>query len=129
MLRFYGIFWDLPTGNNAPVVDYYMVSEACVGGNLHDLLYNMGADTRADGAGAQPNADDAEDASFDATHIQHEDWELMEGGEIGKWKSRPRLSDQVFRQLLMEILSGTPLRTHYRGLPQPCFVYMRSFRF
>ena len=38
LLHFYGIFWTIPKPNN-PVLEYYMVSELCEGGDLRSLLY------------------------------------------------------------------------------------------
>lgn len=124
LLRFYGIFWDTPR-SNAPVVDYYMVSELCVGGNLRELLYDNpptkegpAADPQAatdpvtawanavppteppttDGAGAADTDTDTDGDGDGAAGAQ--------AAQGPAWAARARLSDRVFRQLLMEILSG-----------------------
>jgi serine/threonine protein kinase len=40
LLHFYGIFWDVPEDEaETDVLNYYMVSELCEGGDLRSLLY------------------------------------------------------------------------------------------
>eukprot|EP00040_Diaphanoeca_grandis_P018907 m.99524 g.99524 ORF g.99524 m.99524 type:complete len:1279 (+) comp27166_c2_seq1:329-4165(+) len=43
LLHFYGIFWDQPDANSidSHVLEYYMVSELCEGGDLRRLLYDV----------------------------------------------------------------------------------------
>eukprot|EP00039_Didymoeca_costata_P012071 m.172598 g.172598 ORF g.172598 m.172598 type:complete len:1267 (-) comp15375_c1_seq4:3904-7704(-) len=41
LLHFYGIFWDPPKDKDSTVLDYYMVSELCEGGDLRSLLYSV----------------------------------------------------------------------------------------
>jgi hypothetical protein len=41
LLHFYGIFWDEPQTPGDEVLDYYMTSELCEGGDLRRLLYKV----------------------------------------------------------------------------------------
>ena len=43
LLHFYGIFWDPPREAGDEVMDYYMISELCEGGDLRRLLYKVDA--------------------------------------------------------------------------------------
>ena len=74
LLQFYGIFWD--ASRSGPVLDFYTVSELCVGGDLRGVLY-------------EDPPDDVDPTTSPAAVV-----------------AKPRLSNDILRQLLMEILAG-----------------------